>query len=47
MGRVDDMTPEERAALKAKLEEADRKAAEAKSEDEAAPSEEKTDSKLV
>lgn len=47
MGRVDDMTPEERAALKAKLEEADRKAAEAKSEDEAAPSEEKTDSELV
>lgn len=28
MGRVDDMTPEERAALKARLEEADRKAAE-------------------
>ena len=43
MGRVDDMTPEERAALKAKLEEADRKAAEAKGEEEAAPSEEKTD----
>lgn len=29
MGRVDDMTPEERAALKARLEEADRKAAKA------------------
>lgn len=43
MGRVDDMTPEERAALKAKLEEADRKAAEAKGEEQAAPSEEKTD----
>lgn len=40
MDRVDGMTPEERAALKAKLDEADRKAAEAKSEAEAAPCEE-------
>lgn len=44
IGRVDDMTPEERAALKAKLEEADRKASEAKSEEEVAPSADKTDS---
>ena len=44
IGRVDDMTPEERAALKAKLEEADRKVSEAKSEGEVAPSADKTDS---
>lgn len=37
MGRVDEMTAEERSALKAKLEEAERKAAEA--ENEAAPQE--------
>lgn len=42
MSRVDDMTPEERAALKAKLEEADRKAA--AENEEAAPCAEKTDS---
>lgn len=43
MSRVDHMTPEERAALKAKLEEADRKAAEAKCE-EAAPGADATNS---
>ena len=43
MSRVDHMTPEERAVLKAKLEEADRKAAEAKCE-EAAPSADATNS---
>lgn len=37
MGRVDEMTAEERSALKAKLEEAERKATEA--ENEAAPQE--------
>ena len=42
MGRVDAMTSEERAALRAKLEEADRKAAEAALE--TAPSEETPDS---
>ena len=45
MGRVDDMTPEERAALKAKLEEADRKAAEATRNEEAVLRAEETDSK--
>ncbi|RHO56532.1 hypothetical protein DW094_04735 [Ruminococcaceae bacterium AM07-15] len=44
MGRVDEMTPEERAALKAKLEEADRKAAEAQSGEEAAVRAEETHS---
>ena len=47
MGRVDDMTPEERAALKAKLEEADQKAAEAKRHEKAAPSAEDLDSAQV
>ena len=44
MGRVNEMTPEERAALKAKLEEADRKAAEAQSGEEAAVRAEETHS---
>ena len=44
MGRVDEMTPEERAALKAKLEEADRKASEAQSGEEAAVRAEETHS---
>ena len=43
MSRVDDMTPEDRAALKAQLEEADRKAAEAKQDEEAASRAEETD----
>ena len=44
MGRVNEMTPEERAALKAKLEEADRKAAEAQPGEEAAVRAEETHS---
>lgn len=47
LGRVDDMTPAERAALKAKLEEADRKAAEAKCDGEAVPSAENPGSEQV
>lgn len=47
MSRVDDMTPEERAALKAKLEEADGKAAEATCAKEAASGVDGTDSEQV
>lgn len=47
MSRVDDMTPEERAALKARLEEADEKAAAAKGAEDAASGVDGTDSEQV